>query len=146
MLSRRFYNLTPWEEMNRMQREINRLFSSDVPSPFRPAPGFPAMNIWTSEEGAVVTAEVPGIEIKDLEISVVGETLSLSGERKADEVGEDRHYHRQERGYGEFSRTIELPFPIEANKVEAVLDKGILTVTLPRTEAAKPKKIIVKVS
>lgn len=144
MLSRRFYNLTPWEEMNRMQREINRLFSSDMPSPFRPAPGFPAMNIWTSEDGAIVTAEVPGIEIKDLEISVVGETLTLSGERKAEEVKEDMRYHRQERGQGEFTRTIELPFPIDANKVEAVLEKGILIVNLPRTEAAKPKKIAVK--
>jgi HSP20 family protein len=146
MISRRFYNLTPWEEMNRLQREINRVFNSDFPSPFQPAPGFPAMNIWTSEEGAIVTAEVPGIEIKDLEISVVGETLTLSGERKAEEVKEDMHYHRQERGYGEFTRSIELPFPIDPNQVEAVLEKGILTVTLARTEAAKPKKIVVKAS
>jgi HSP20 family protein len=146
MLSRRFYNLSPWEEVNRLQREINRLFNSNSPTSFQPAPGFPAMNIWTSEEGAVVTAEVPGIEIKDLEISVVGETLTLSGKRKMEEINGDMHYHRQERGYGEFTRTIELPFPVDANKVDAVLEKGVLTVSLPRAEADKPKKIVVKAS
>jgi HSP20 family protein len=146
MLSRRFYNLSPWEEVNRLQREINRLFNSNLPSQFQPAPGFPAMNIWTSEDGAIVTAEVPGIDIKDLEISVVGESLTLSGERRMEEINEDMRYHRQERGYGEFTRTIELPFPVDANKVDAVLEKGVLTVSLPRAEANKPRKIVVKAS
>ncbi len=136
---------SPWREIERLQREMNRLFA-DVASDFIPrvAPGYPAMNIWTNEEGGVITAELPGLSPDDIEISVVGETLTLSGERKADEVGEDVRYHRQERGFGKFSRTIQLPFQVDADKVEAIFDKGVLHIALPRAEADKPRKIAVK--
>lgn len=136
---------SPWREIERLQREMNRLFA-DVATDYTPrvAPGYPAMNIWTNEEGGVITAELPGLSPDDIDISVVGETLTLSGERKADKVGDDVRYHRQERGYGKFSRTIQLPFQVDADKVEAVFEKGVLHIALPRAEADKPRKIAVK--
>jgi len=131
-------------EVNRMQREMERLFGSAVPRRFRSVPSYPALNVWTNEEGALVTAELPGLEAKDVEINVVGETLTLSGKREAEELSENTRYHRRERGCGEFTRSIELPFPVQAEKVEARLEKGVLQVTLPRAEEDKPRKITVK--
>ena len=136
---------TMWDDMNRLQREMNRLFDS-YDRDGMPAAGFPAMNVWMNDEGAVVTAELAGIDVKDLDISVVGETLTLSGERRAEGLPKDSVYQRQERGFGKFTRTIDLPFTVEANKVQASLEKGILRILLPRAEQDKPKKITVKVN
>ncbi len=145
MVWRRYAFGSPWREFERLQREMNRLFSDTASSIMpRVAPGYPAMNIWTNDEGGVITAELPGLSPDEIEISVVGETLTLSGERKADAPGDDVHYHRRERGYGKFSRTIQLPFQVDADKVEALFEKGVLHVSLPRAEADKPKKITVK--
>jgi len=130
--------------MDRLQREMNRMYDSFYPSRLRPAPGYPALNIWTSENGLIVTAEVPGSKPEDIDISVVGETLTLSGERRPDELHEGAQYHRQERGYGKFTRSIQLPFPVDVNHVEAIFNNGVLQVSLPRAEADKPKKIVVK--
>jgi HSP20 family protein len=92
----------------------------------------------------VVTAELPGINLNDLEINVLGTSLTITGERSTDDLPEDAELHRRERLFGKFSRTIELPYPVEAGKVEATLEKGLLTIHLPRAEADKPKKIKVK--
>jgi len=92
----------------------------------------------------VITAEVPGVSADEIDISVVGETLTLSGERKPEDLEGGVRYHRRERGGGRFSRSIELPFRVDADKVEAAYDKGILRVTLPRAEADKPRKITVR--
>jgi len=141
----RRYRIPPlWREMDRLQREMNRMYDSFYPSQLRPAPGYPALNIWTSENGLNVTAEVPGIKPEDIDINVVGETLTLSGERHPEELQEGAQYHRQERGYGKFSRSVQLPFPVDVNKVEATFKSGVLQVALPRAEADKPKKIVVK--
>ncbi len=136
MLYRRYSPLSMWEDMDRMQRRMNRQY--------RPAPTFPAMNIWTNEEGAVVSAELPGVKVEDLDISVVGETLTISGNRELEQAGENSRYHRQERGYGSFTRTIELPFQVEPEQVEASYKNGVLKISLPRAAADKPKKISVK--
>ena len=108
------------------------------------APSFPAMNAWTNEDGAVITAELPGVNPEDIDISVVGETLKLTGSRQPEELAEGAKYHRRERGHGKFTRTFQLPFSVEADKVEAVFEKGILHISVPRAEAEKPKKISVK--
>ena len=111
----------------------------------RPWPAaFPAMNLWLNDEGAVVTAELPGVDVKDLAINVTGETLTLSGERKIEDLPKDLVYHRQERSMGQFTRTIDLPFTVDSGKVQATLEKGVLRILLPRAEKDKPHKILVK--
>lgn len=137
--------LSPWREMERLRREMNRLLS-DTPSRYRinMAPAYPAMNIWTNEEGAIVTAELPGVKPDDIDVSVISDTLTLSGRRDAPECGEDVRYHRRERGCGSFTRTFQLPFLVDSGKVQAEFEKGVLHITLPRAEADKPKKITVK--
>ena len=145
MLSRRNRSFwSPWGEMQRLQREMNRLFDSSMEPGYRRAPGFPAMNVWTSEEGVVVTAELPGVRVEDLDISVVNETLTLSGGRQPGEVGEEARFHRRERRFGNFSRSIQLPFAVNSEKVEATLKNGMLHLMLPRLEEDKPRKITVK--
>lgn len=132
-----------WDEMDRLQREMNRLFD-EVYTSRRPYGGYPALNLWVGEDKQVITAELPGIRLDDLDINVLGNNLTISGEHSADDLPEDAEIHRQERLFGKFSRTIELPYPVEAGKVEAALEKGLLTIHLPRAEADKPKKIAVK--
>jgi HSP20 family protein len=135
----------PWQEIERMQREMDRLFNGFYNRPrFQSAPTFPAINVWTNQESAVITAELPGVNPEDIDISVVGETLTLTGARQPEELKEGEKYHRRERGYGKFTRTFQLPFLVEADKVEAVFNKGILHLSLPRAEADKPRKIAVK--
>lgn len=144
MLRQRYGTNHLWSEMDRLQREVNRLFDGVVTTRAAIAPNYPALNFWANEEGAVVTAEMPGVEPDGIDISVVGETLTLSGNRQLEELQEGHRYHRRERSHGRFSRTIQLPFLVDANKVEAVFDKGVLHLSLPRAEADKPKKIAVK--
>ena len=140
------YSFTnPWREMERLRREMNRLFDdSYAGSGGRTAPNYPAMNIWTNEEGAVVTAELPGLSPDEIDIAVVGDMLTLTGERPALELPEEAKYHRRERNFGKFSRSFQLPFNVEVEKVEAVFKNGILHLSLPRAEVEKPKKITVK--
>ena len=135
----------PWHEIEQLQREMNRIFSNVAPRSNRQvAPGYPAINVWANEDGIVVTAELPGVKSSDIDISVVGQTLTLSGTRQPDELQDGERYHRRERRQGKFVRTFELPFNVEADKVEAVFEKGVLHVSLPRAEAEKPRKITVK--
>ncbi len=142
MFYRRYRSPSALDEVDRLQREMNRLFSSAQGR--RQAAGYPAVNIWSGEEGAILTTEIPGVHVDDLDISVVGDTITLSGSRNAPEIGEDESYHRQERGFGRFSRTMQLPFPVEVQKVDAQYRDGVLKISLPRSEADKPKKISVK--
>jgi len=141
---RRYLSMPIVREMEDLHREMNRLFSSYVPNRTRSAQGYPAMNIWANEDQAVITAELPGVSLNDIEISVVNDTLTLKGDRKVDEMPEGACCYRQERGYGLFTRSFELPFKVDSNKVDAVFNMGILKMTLPRAEEDKPKKITVK--
>lgn len=100
--------------------------------------------MWRDEVGAVVTAELPGLKLEDIEISVTGDTLTLKGDYAQPEKDEDIRYHRQERRYGKFSRSLQLPFNVDAEKVEASYKNGVLKISLPQSEADKPKKIQIK--
>lgn len=132
----------PLTEVQRLQKEMNRLFSGATELY---AHDFPAVNVWRGEDGAIVTAELPGIDPAKLDISVVGDSLTLTGVRELEALKEGESYHRQERTYGRFARTLQLPFQVNAAKVEAKYEKGVLQITLPRVEAEKPKKIAIKV-
>jgi HSP20 family protein len=133
--------LDPWSEFQRIENEMNRVLSRFV----SPSTGdFPAVNIWTDGEETVVTTEIPGIDAGSIDISVIGKTLVLKGAREPDQLDDGNSYHRRERWYGQFTKAIELPFTIEAEKVKASFSNGILTIGLPRSEAEKPKKISIK--
>jgi HSP20 family protein len=124
--------------MRQLQQEINRLFST---LPELAAHDFPPLNVWSNEEGAVVIAEAPGIDPDKVTISVVGDSLTLTGEREPQNIKPGESYHRQERSQGRFSRTLQLPFRVDADRVEAGYEKGMLQIKLPRAEADKPKRI-----
>jgi HSP20 family protein len=128
-------------EMQNLQREMNRLFSGFT-QPY--GHEFPAINVWLSKDDAIVSAELPGINPGKIDISVVVDTITLSGSREKDELKEGESYHRQERSYGNFTRTLQIPFQVDAGKADAKYEKGVLRITLPRSEAAKPKKIAMK--
>ena len=131
----------PLREMQRVQREMNRIFSG-LGQPLTQE--VPPVNVWVGESDTVVTAELPGVDPGGVDISVVGDALNISGFREAETLKEGESYHRQERNHGRFSRSLQLPFHVEAGKVEAKYDRGILRITLPRAEADKPRKISVK--
>jgi len=133
-----------WREMDQLQREMNRLFAATEQQGFINSPGFPSINIWANEEGQFISAEMPGFTADDIDIDATADTLTISGSRTMDESGKETRYHRNERGYGEFKRTIQLPFMIDTNSVKASFKNGILAIHLQRAEADKPKKIAVK--
>ena len=137
---------SPWREMERLRRDMNHLFAQ-MPTGFAGdvGPTFPAINVWTDEDGAVVTAELPGVVPDDIDVSVVGDTLTLKGSRQPDEMEDEGTYHRRERRHGTFTRTFQLPFHIQPDQVEATFGDGVLQMALPRAEEDKPKKISIKV-
>jgi HSP20 family protein len=105
---------------------------------------FPPINISQDDDSFYVHAEVPGIQVSDLNISALRNRVSIAGRREIPKEHEGASYHRRERAEGEFARTVTLPAEVEANKVEARYAHGILTLTLPKAEAAKPRQIVVK--
>ena len=128
----------PFALMRSMMRDLDRGFWP----PARAA--FPAVNVWQGPEAVAIAAELPGIEPGDIEISVKDNVLTLSGERKLPEVPEGARWHRNERSFGRFSRTIRLPFAASDDKVEARMTNGVLRIVISRPEAEKPKKIEIK--
>jgi len=134
--------MDPFSDLMRLRSDMNRIFSGSA-YPFEPA--YPAVNVWVNEKGAVVTAELPGLDVEQMDISVLGDTLTLNGSRISEVLKENENYHRKERNGNKFSRTLQLPFKINDKAIEAHYDKGILRITLPREEAEIPKKIGIKV-
>ena len=139
---------SPFDELERMRRDMDRLTEGLTRGLWRePMAGvFPLMNVTEDKDNYYVRAELPGLKANDLDISVTGDTLSISGERKIPVEDEKAQYHRREREAGKFSRIVSLPAQIDTGKVEARCNDGVLTVVLPRAQAAKPKQIAVKTS
>jgi len=104
---------------------------------------YPPLNVWEDGETLKIEAEVPGVKIEDIEVSYDNGELTLKGEKKF-EAKDTTPFHRRERLYGTFARTLTVPWEIVADQVAAELKDGILTVTLPKAEAAKPRKVAVK--
>src|SRR4051794_34557446 len=129
------------DQLGQLQSEMNQLFhrwgnnGGDWSQGF--APAYPAVNVWEQDDSVFVEAELPGLEQKDLEIFVTGgNQLTLKGERKV-EVAEQGVWHRQERSVGSFTRNLTLPFAVDADKVEARFENGVLLVKLAKHESAK---------
>jgi HSP20 family protein len=135
-----------FDELGRMQQQMLRLSEALQGRVFgRPTAGvFPAVNLTEDKDNYYLRAELPGIKSDALDIQVAGRNLSLSGERLIDTEGDGVRYHRREREGGKFSRIVGLPTDIDAEKVSAKMENGILTIQVPKAEAAKPKQIAVK--
>jgi HSP20 family protein len=128
--------------MSRLHDEMDRLFGNVAQRPVSPT-SYPALNLWEDDERYGVEAELPGMELADLEIYVQGHQLSIKGERKPPQV-EEANWLRRERGYGVFTRVIELPGSVNGEGVNAEFKHGVLTITLPKREDAKPRRIAVR--
>ena len=137
-----------WNDMERLRRDFDRLFEGPFTALQRSRTrSYPAINIWANDsEGAIVTAELPGMDASDLSISATGDTLTLRGKCSPPEDTNQEQYHRQERTYRSFERVIQLPYSVDTGGVEASLKKGVLRIVLPRAEAEKPRQIAVKAS
>ncbi len=140
-----FDRLDPLGELGRLQREINDLFEGRqwVPGFMRRAE-FPLVNVMTVGDDIKVAMECPGMTRDDIELSVTGDVLTVKGNRPAEKDVENERYLRRERRAGQFARSVQLPDRVQADKAEARYENGILTVTIPRAEEAKPKRIAVK--
>lgn len=132
-----------WSEMGRVHDELSRMFGRSNGSRGL-APAGPAVNVWDDEQNVYAQADLPGMDPTKLEVLVTeGNQLTLQGERVANPPP-NGIWHRQERGFGQFKRMVTLPSLVDADKVEAKYEHGVLYLTLPKSEAAKPRKIVVK--
>jgi len=125
------------------QDSINRLFSEDGG---KTRPWAPAVDIMETENELVLKADIPGVELKDIDIQLENGTLTLKGERKYEKEEKNKGFHRMERSYGSFVRYFTVPETVDAEHVHANYEAGVLTVTLPKKEVAKPKTIKVQIS
>ena len=142
-----------WREMDpsapfgELRREVDRLFDSFVGGVNRGLQfrgrSDPPVNLWEDHECVYAEIEVPGLSMSDIEVHVIGGELSVKGQR-SDKRGEDVNYLRQERVSGDFSRSLTISAEVDADKIDAVLKDGVLTVTLPKADGVKPRKIPVK--
>ncbi len=131
-----------WNEMSRLSREMDRLFG-EVSATQRTGV-FPPLNIYDDGESLVVKAEVPGIDPADLEINATVNALTIKGERKRPTADDKASFHRRERSYGTFSRSVNLPQEINSGKVQASYKHGVLEIMLPKAEESKPHKIEIR--
>jgi HSP20 family protein len=138
----------PFEELERIRRQMDTMSTAFLRGPFggTAAGVFPMMNVTEDKDNYYVRAELPGIKADELAIDITANTFSITGERKLAVESEKAQYHRREREAGTFNRIVTLPAEIDAEKVEARCTDGVLTVILPKAEAAKPKRIAVKSS
>jgi HSP20 family protein len=134
-----------WANFDRLHGEMDRLLEGwGVDLTRGLVPSFPPVNVWEDANAFYVEAELPGMTREQLNIAVTQKNqLTIQGERLAEEPDKGR-WHRRERGFGRFQRVLKLPLPVDADHVEAKLEDGLLQLTLPKAEEAKPRKIAVK--
>ncbi|MBE0543133.1 MAG: Hsp20/alpha crystallin family protein [Verrucomicrobia bacterium] len=144
--------LTPWQSVGRLsdlRAEIDRLFDSplaELTGSSRLLSGWtPALDVFEDKDNFIVTVELPGMKKEHIDVSLHEGSLSISGERKSETQHEDAEVYRAERFVGRFQRTVTLPSPVASDKVKAQYQDGVLTVTLAKTEEAKPKQIDISV-
>ena len=141
---------SPFQHLSTLRDEIDRLFDSPLNALTSNSQQFlngwlPPVDLYEDRDDLVLRAELPGMKKEDIDISLHGDVLTLSGERKEEETLEKAETYRAERFLGRFQRTLTLPMAVDVSKVQASYKDGILTVTLPKAEETKPKQIQVKV-
>ncbi len=133
-----------WDPFGELRREMGRLFESFDSLPrLRSAGVFPRINFFDARDRYVLTAELPGLTASDLELTVTGDQLMLRGQRRRRSGSGVESYRRQERIFGNWTRSLTLPDRIESDEIRAHFEHGVLTVTLPKAETAKPRQITV---
>ena len=145
--------LVRWEpvrELSSLQGEMNRLFNSFFDAPAAPGNGgtrrwLPQMDLVETEDHFALKADLPGLDEGDVAIDVEGDVLTVSGERKADHEERGEGFHRIERSYGSFRRSLTLPEGIDPEAVTATFDKGVLEIRIPKPEARKPRRVSIQV-
>ncbi|MFO0794616.1 MAG: Hsp20/alpha crystallin family protein [Candidatus Brocadiaceae bacterium] len=130
-------------EMNRM---FDRFFKGGEEFGFETGAWLPPVDLVETNDKITVKAEIPGIDPKEVDISIQGDTLLIKGEKKEEKEEKGKNYYRMERRYGGFTRSIDLPSSVDTNKVSAECKNGVLEITLQKKEEVKPKQIQVKVS
>ena len=142
--------LKPFREFERMRRDMDRLWDSFFEGGVRrrteeEGAWYPSLDVAETKNEFVVKAEVPGMEPKDIDISLSDGTLTLKGEKKYESEEKKEDYHLVERSYGSFTRSIQLPSEVQREKTSASYKKGVLRIVLPKSEEAKKKEIKIKV-
>jgi HSP20 family protein len=146
------FELTTWprsawsifDELESLHASMNRAIRNQRQQNDYRGERYPLLNVWTSPEGLMVEADMPGVAPADVDIDLVGDELTISGKVNATATAENVVVHRQERPHGEFARKLKLPFRIDSNNVSAAFRNGVLRIKLPRSEEQKPRKIAVQ--
>ena len=142
----------PFQQMIAMSNRLNRTLNDPYADPYTPrtedsfGAWAPPVDIFERQDHLVIRAEVPGVEMEDMDIRIENGVLTLHGERKQGTEVEEQNAYRMERIYGMFTRSFSLPTTVDAAKVTATYKDGVLEVTVPKIETAKPKKVEIKVA
>ncbi len=140
--------LMPWSGVTSLKQEMDRLFNRffepRMDELFSIGEWAPSLDLTETKEALVAKVEVPGLEPKDIQISLQEQLLTIKGEKKEEKEEKDERRHRIERSYGIFTRAVRLPVAVDSSKVTATFKNGLLTITLPKTPAAKGTTIPVK--
>ncbi len=144
-------SITRWEpfrDLISLREAMDRLFEESWVRPragwLLPTEETLAIDMFETPDDVVVKTPVPGVKPEDIDITITGNTLTIAGEAKVEEKVKEKNYIRRERRYGRFSRSISLPSGVRGEKAEATFENGLLTLTIPKAEEAKPKVIKVK--
>ena len=142
-------NLTRWEpvrEMMTLREAMDRLFDDAFTRPISMSGGsvLPAIDLYQNANEVVVKAALPGLKAEDVQISITADVLTLRGEFKQETEQKETTYHIREQRYGSFERSLALPTDVQTDKAKADFENGVLTITLPKAEAVKPKTITIK--
>jgi HSP20 family protein len=141
----------PFRNMNDIQGEVNRLFDSFLGRPTASNGGTmrtwaPVLDMRETKDDLVLSFELPGISEKDVSLSITGDLLTVRGERTFNRDSKDEGVHHVERVYGKFERSVQLPMPVQPEKVKATYRDGVLEVKLPKVEEVKPKEIKIEIA
>lgn len=133
---------TPFRNLSDVQGEMNRMFEGVFGRPAAIERAWAARcDLWETKDELVVAFDLPGVNEKDVTVSITGDLLTLRGERRRPDAAQDVTYHHVERVYGKFERSIQVPIPVQPDKVKASYRDGVLTVMLPKVEEVKPREI-----
>jgi len=132
----------PFRELLSLRDEFDRIFKEYFALPEKREEGwFPSLDMKEDAENIIVNVEIPGMKKEDIKVTLRGDQLIITGERKFEKEKKDETYHRIERSYGKFQRIITIPVEVDQSKIKATYENGVLSITLPKTEKEKPKEI-----